>query len=80
LLDLATISAPPVAAGPLLDGNLDAAATSLHGFHVQAPFGDQALAHDEDRDPTHGEWRSVHVVTAPVPLAPLKVAVHRWSD
>lgn len=60
----------------LLHGSLDATAFGLHGLHVQPPFGDQAVAYDEDRDPPHREVRPVHVVTVPVPLAPLDVSFH----
>ena len=64
----------------LLNGSLDVPAIGLHGLHVQAPISDQAVAHDEDRDPTHREGRPVNVVTVSVPLAPLDFSVHRYSD
>ena len=61
----------------LLYGGLDVSAIGLHGLHIQPPFSNQAIAHDEDRDPTHREKRPVHVVTVPVPLAPFDLSVHR---
>src|SRR4051794_25462919 len=64
----------------LLHGRFDVSAAGLDRLHVQTPSGDHAVAHDEDRDSTHHERRSVQVVTVPVPFAPLGVSVHRCAD
>jgi hypothetical protein len=39
----------------LLDSIIDVPATDLDGLHVQARLGDQAVTHDQDRDPAHRE-------------------------